>query len=105
MHLDLLKSSSPLKKISLKKLSMTPKPERKTNVKWNLQLDTTSSQLKQRTIKEQMEVLKQVEKDVASMDKYVDYCTRKYKPFVFDLKQFMNDVFIEQTNFVEDHLI
>ena len=105
MHLDLLKSSSPLKKISLKKLSMTPKPERKTNVKWNLQLDPTSSQLKQRTIKEQMEVLKQVEKDVASMDKYVDYCTRKYKPFVFDLKQFMNDVFIEQTNFVEDHLI
>lgn len=52
-----------------------------------------------------MEALKKLETDIGSSDKYVEYCSRKYKPFVFDLQQFMDDFFIEQTNFVEDRLI
>lgn len=60
---------------------------------------------KERTIKEQMTILKQVETDIGSMDKYVEYCTRKYKPFVFELQQYMEDLFIEQAIFVQDKLI
>ena len=32
-----------------------------------------------------------IEKDVASIDEYVDYCTKKYKPFSFNLQAFAND--------------
>ena len=32
-----------------------------------------------------MDILKKVETEVGSIDKYVEYCTRKYKPFFFDM--------------------
>jgi hypothetical protein len=52
-----------------------------------------------------MNILKEVEKDIGTVDKYVEYCTRKYKPFFFDMNQFIDDVFMEQIIFIEDQLI
>lgn len=91
------------KQMTLKELSRTPMPEKDKS--WQLHAASPPASEKERTIKEQLEVLRTVESNISQMDKYVEYCMKKYQPFVFNLEQFMNDVFIEQTQFVEDHLI
>jgi hypothetical protein len=38
-----------------------------------------------------MDSLKGIEKELISADKYVEFCTGKYKPFAFNLKLFAQD--------------
>ena len=44
--------------------------------------------------------LRELEATIASIDKYVDYCIKKYKSFKFNIKIFMNDDFITRAQFV-----
>ena len=52
------------------------------------------------TIKDQLKILKDVETNVAKMDKYVEFCVVKYQTFVFNLEQFMQDIMLAQTQFI-----
>jgi hypothetical protein len=45
--------------------------------------------------------LKEVENTIARMDKYVEYCIRKYKHFKFNVKLFMKDELIAKSQYVE----
>ena len=57
------------------------------------------------TILDVLKYLKQIEIEIASFDKYVEYCVRKYRPFKYQLSQFLNDTLIGQAQYVENYEI
>lgn len=68
-------------------------------VGWEIKQRTIAS--KNTSIVDVLKNLKQVELTIAGIDKYVEYCIRKYKHFQFNIKLFMKDQLIEQTTYVE----
>ena len=65
-------------------------PPKNTPLGWNylsklLAIDHTKSLL------EISKALVIVEQDIAQIDKYVEYCTKKYKPFSFNIKPLIKD--------------
>ena len=44
-----------------------------------------------KSLAEISEALSKVEQDIAQMDKYVEYCTKKYKPFSFTIGPLIKD--------------
>ena len=56
-------------------------------------------------IKDYIAVLRRVEKEVARLDPYVAYCNNKYRPFMFNIQQFLSDELIVSSKFVEFYVI
>ena len=71
---------------------------------WNITAKNITDD-QEKTIKEQLDLLRSVEQKISKMDKYVWYTVQKYQPFIFNIKQFLNDMLIGQTRFVQDHYI
>ena len=45
--------------------------------------------------------LRRVEKNIAEMDRYFEYCTRKYKLFNYTMKLFMEDPILLNCEYTE----
>ena len=56
---------------------------------------------KNASIVEILGYLKEVEFSIARIDKYVEYCIKKYKHFQFNIKLFMKDELIGKCQYVE----
>lgn len=53
------------------------------------------------TIVEILKYLKEIEYGIAKIDKYVEYCIRKYKHFQFNIKLFLKDELIGKCQYIE----
>lgn len=68
---------------------------------WQLQKKRRLSEASKQEIKDYLAVLRRVEKEVARLDPYVDYCVNKYRPFMFNIQQFLTDELIASSKFAE----
>lgn len=68
---------------------------------WKLQKKKRISNEAEKQIKDYLAVLRRVESEVIGLDKYVEYCVNKYRPFIFNIQQFMTDELIVSAKFVE----
>lgn len=60
---------------------------------------------KNATIIEILGYLKEVESTISKIDKYVEYCIKKYKHFQFNIKLFLKDELISKCQYVEQFYI
>lgn len=70
---------------------------------WKLKSQKRISNKTEQEIKDYLAVLRRVESEVAELDKYVEYCINKYRPFLFNIQVFLTDELIGSTKFVERH--
>lgn len=68
---------------------------------WKLQKSKRISSKTAKQIKDYLAVLRKVELDVIGLDRYVEYSIQKYRPFIFNIQQFMTDELIVSAKFVE----
>lgn len=67
----------------------------------------TNDQIKAKnaSIVEILKRLQAIEKEIAQVDKFVEYIVKKYKPFKFDVQMFMKDDLIKSCSYAEQYLV
>jgi len=68
---------------------------------WKLKAQQRISNSVEQEIKDYLAVLRRVEDEVAELDRYVEHCIIKYKPFMFNIQVFLTDELIGSAKFVE----
>lgn len=56
-------------------------------------------------IKANIDNLKDIERELITADKYVEFVTNKYKPFAFNLKLYAQDQLMTTAQYVADHIV
>lgn len=70
-----------------------------------LKLNSKKTSKKRINIAEIVKNLREFEKEVSTLDKYVAYCLKKYKNFKYDIKNFADDQLLLQAMYTEAHFV